>query len=276
MNNLEGILVINKPIGMTSRDVVNILNKELNTKKIGHTGTLDPIASGVLVVLIGKYTKLANELTNKDKEYIATFDLGYLTDTLDTDGKILHEEKCNKTEEEIKKAVLSFKKTYMQEVPIYSAVKVKGKRLYKYAWDNEDIVLPSREVTIYDIEYLGKNKFKAKVSKGTYIRSLIRDIGLLLDTNATMTSLERIKQGIFDIKDAYTLEDIKRDNYKLLTAKDLYKSIELSEEDYKKASNGVKLSLDTDDDIVLLTYQGKDICLYKKDDNFYKMFIKFA
>ena len=276
MNNIEGILVVNKPIGMTSRDVVNILNKALNTKKIGHTGTLDPIASGVLVCLIGKYTKLANELTNKEKEYIASFDLGYLTDSLDSDGTIIAEKECKKNEEEIKKTVLSFKKTYMQEVPIYSAVKVKGKRLYKYARDNEDIVLPSREVTIHDIDYLGKNTFKAKVSKGTYIRSLIRDIGLELDTYATMTSLERTKQGIFDIKDAYELEDIKNGNYKLLTAKDLFKSIELSKEDYKKASNGVKLSLDTNENIVLLTYQGKDICLYRKEENVYKMYIMFA
>lgn len=271
----NGILVVNKPSGMTSRDVVNILNKKFNTKKIGHTGTLDPIASGVLVLLIGKYTKLSDYITSNKKEYIASFDIGYLTDTLDIKGKVIEKKEVTINENQVKNAVLSFKKTYNQEVPIYSAVKIHGKKLYEYARNEEIVELPSREVTIYDINYLGNNTFKALVSKGTYIRSLIRDIGLSLDTYATMTSLKRTKQGDFDISSAYTLEDIEKDNYKMLHAKDLFETIRLNEEDYKKASNGVKLKLDTNENIVCLTYHEREICLYKKSDDYHRMFVKF-
>lgn len=280
MNNLEGILVINKPKGITSRDVVNILNKELNTKKIGHTGTLDPIASGVLVVLIGKSTKLCNYLTSYDKEYEASFKLGIQTDTLDTDGKILKEEKINIDDTKVITAIHQMKKTYDQEVPIYSSVKINGKKLYDYARSGESVTLPKRKVTIYDIDYIKKENdeyfFKTKVSKGTYIRSLIRDIGLSLNTNAVMTSLVRTKQGEYSIDNAYTIEDIKSGNFKIISPKDIFTSISIDEDTYKKVSNGVKIKLDTNEDIVSLIYNEKLIALYKKDDNFYKMFIKFA
>ena len=218
-NNMHGAIIVNKAPNMTSRDVINILNKKFNTKSIGHTGTLDPIAEGVLVCLIGKYTKLTDILINHDKEYIATFKLGILTDTLDITGKILKEEKVNLTKEEIQKTILSFKGTYNQEVPIYSAVKINGKKLYEYARNNEEIPLPKREVNIYDIELLNIDNecltIKTKVSKGTYIRSLIRDIGLKLNTNATMTKLIRTKLDKFTIEESYTLEDIQNDNYKI-------------------------------------------------------------
>ena len=218
-NNMQGAIIVNKAPNMTSRDVINILNKKFNTKSIGHTGTLDPIAEGVLVCLIGKYTKLTDILINHDKEYIASFKLGILTDTLDITGKILKEEKVNLTKEEIQKTILSFKGTYNQEVPIYSAVKINGKKLYEYARNNEEITLPKREVNIYDIELLNIDNecltIKTKVSKGTYIRSLIRDIGLKLNTNATMTKLIRTKLDKFTIEESYTLEDIQNDNYKI-------------------------------------------------------------
>ena len=218
-NNMQGAIIVNKAPNMTSRDVINILNKKFNTKSIGHTGTLDPIAEGVLVCLIGKYTKLTDILINHDKEYIASFKLGILTDTLDITGKILKEEKINLTKEENQKTILSFKGTYNQEVPIYSAVKINGKKLYEYARNNEEITLPKREVNIYDIELLNIDNecltIKTKVSKGTYIRSLIRDIGLKLNTNATMTKLIRTKLDKFTIEESYTLEDIQNDNYKI-------------------------------------------------------------
>ena len=143
---MNGILIIDKPKGITSRDVVNNVVKRFNTKKVGHTGTLDPIATGVLVVCVGSATKLVDELTSHDKEYIASVELGALTDTLDNTGKILNEEKCIKTKEEIIDALNSFKGKYMQEVPIYSAVKINGKKLYEYARENIDIELPKREV----------------------------------------------------------------------------------------------------------------------------------
>lgn len=278
---MQGAIIVNKAPDMTSRDVINILNKKFNTKSIGHTGTLDPIAEGVLVCLIGKYTKLTDILINHDKEYIASFKLGILTDTLDITGKILKEEKINLTKEEIQKTILSFKGTYNQEVPIYSAVKINGKKLYEYARNNEEITLPKREVNIYDIELLNIDNdiitIKTKVSKGTYIRSLIRDIGLKLNTNATMTKLIRTKLGKFTIEESYTLEDIQNDNYKLLSLEDLINLdiININEEMLFKIKNGQIIDYQTDK-YILYKYNNQDIALYKPyQNNKIKPFIMF-
>lgn len=281
INNMQGAIIVNKAPDMTSRDVINILNKKFNTKSIGHTGTLDPIAEGVLVCLIGKYTKLTDILINHDKEYIASFKLGILTDTLDITGKILKEEKINLTKGEIQKTILSFKGTYNQEVPIYSAVKINGKKLYEYARNNEEITLPKREVNIYDIELLNIDNdiitIKTKVSKGTYIRSLIRDIGLKLNTNATMTKLIRTKLGKFTIEESYTLEDIQNDNYKLLSLEDLINldTININEEMLFKIKNGQIIDYQTDK-YILYKYNNQDIALYKPyQNNKIKPFIMF-
>lgn len=280
-NNMHGAIIVNKAPNMTSRDVINILNKKFNTKSIGHTGTLDPIAEGVLVCLIGKYTKLTDILINHDKEYIASFKLGILTDTLDITGKILKEEKVNLTKEEIQKTILSFKGTYNQEVPIYSAVKINGKKLYEYARNNEEITLPKREVNIYDIELLNIDNecltIKTKVSKGTYIRSLIRDIGLKLNTNATMTKLIRTKLDKFTIEESYTLEDIQNDNYKLLSLEDLIDldTININEEMLFKIKNGQIIDYQTNK-YILYKYNNQNIALYKPyQNNKIKPFIMF-
>lgn len=281
INNMQGAIIVNKAPDMTSRDVINILNKKFNTKSIGHTGTLDPIAEGVLVCLIGKYTKLTDILINHDKEYIASFKLGILTDTLDITGKILKEEKVNLTKEEIQKTILSFKGTYNQEVPIYSAVKINGKKLYEYARNNEEITLPKREVNIYDIELLNIDNeiitIKTKVSKGTYIRSLIRDIGLKLNTNATMTKLIRTKLDKFTIEESYTLEDIQNDNYKLLSLEDLIDldTININEEMLFKIKNGQIIDYQTNK-YILYKYNNQNIALYKPyQNNKIKPFIMF-
>ncbi len=280
-NNMQGAIIVNKAPNMTSRDVINILNKKFNTKSIGHTGTLDPIAEGVLVCLIGKYTKLTDILINHDKEYIASFKLGILTDTLDITGKILKEEKVNLTKEEIQKTILSFKGTYNQEVPIYSAVKINGKKLYEYARNNEEITLPKREVNIYDIELLNIDNecltIKTKVSKGTYIRSLIRDIGLKLNTNATMTKLIRTKLDKFTIEESYTLEDIQNDNYKILSLEDLIDldTININEEMLFKIKNGQIIDYQTNK-YILYKYNNQNIALYKPyQNNKIKPFIMF-
>lgn len=278
---MQGAIIVNKAPNMTSRDVINILNKKFNTKSIGHTGTLDPIAEGVLVCLIGKYTKLTDILINHDKEYIASFKLGILTDTLDITGKILKEEKVNLTKEEIQKTILSFKGTYNQEVPIYSAVKINGKKLYEYARNNEEITLPKREVNIYDIELLNIDNecltIKTKVSKGTYIRSLIRDIGLKLNTNATMTKLIRTKLDKFTIEESYTLEDIQNDNYKILSLEDLIDldTINVNEEMLFKIKNGQIIDYQTNK-YILYKYNNQNIALYKPyQNNKIKPFIMF-
>ena len=279
---MNGLIVVNKSKDMTSRDVVNIISRKFNTKKVGHTGTLDPIASGVLVVAIGKYTKLVDIITSEKKEYIATMKLGELTDTLDTTGIVLDKKNYNFNKEELIKVLESFKTTYLQEVPKYSAIKINGKKLYEYARNNIDIELPKREVTIYDIELLEYNndtiKFKCLVSKGTYIRSLIRDIASKLNTYASMSDLVRTKQGIFDINNSYSLEDINNDRYEILTYKDIfmdYKHIELNDDEYFKVSNGQKMKFNSNENIVLLTYKNEYIAMYEKDRDLYKIKVMF-
>ena len=277
---MNGILIVNKSEGFTSRDVVNKLSKIFNTKKIGHTGTLDPIAKGVLVVVIGKYTKLCEDLTQTYKEYIATFKLGILTDTLDITGKILDEKDVTVTEEEIRNVIASYKCVYDQEVPIYSSVKINGRKLYEYARNGENVVLPKRKVDIKNIEVIDINKdivkIKCLVSKGTYIRSLIRDIGSSLNTFATMTDLIRIKQGIFDIRDSYTLEDIENGNYKLIDIEDVMDVCVIDNDAYlKNVTNGVKLKLDIKNEYILFKHEGNNIALYKKDNDYFRMYIHF-
>ena len=246
VNNFGFILYINKPQGITSFDVVNKISKLFGIKRVGHTGTLDPLATGVMLVTVGKATKIVELLTAKDKEYIAEFELGYKTDTLDVEGEVL-DRKSIPDSIDMEEVLNSFKKTYLQEVPIYSAIKVNGKKLYEYARNNIDVELPKKEVTIKEIELLEENnnkyKFKTLVSKGTYIRSLINDIGLSLNTYATMTSLERTKQGLVKIEDTNTLEDIENNNYSIHFIDEVldYKVIEVENELLKDISNGVKI-----------------------------------
>ena len=278
---MNGIIIVNKEKHYTSRDVVNIISKILKTKKVGHTGTLDPIAEGVLVICVGKATKLCDYLTSSYKEYVAEFDLGYLTDTLDNTGIKLKTSNKVVLEEEIDDVVKSFCGEYEQVVPKYSAVKVNGKKLYEYARSNEDIVLPSRKVDIksIDIVHVKNNtvKIKCTVSKGTYIRSLIRDIGDKLGTYATMTSLVRTKQGEFDISNSNTLEEIKSGHYKLISLEELfskYYKIDLNDVLYKKISNGMEYNIRVDDDYITFYYNNLLVAIYKKEKtNIFKPFI---
>ena len=276
---MNGILIVNKSDGFTSRDVVNKLSKVFNTKKIGHTGTLDPIAKGVLVVVLGKYTKLCEDLTQTYKEYIATFKLGILTDTLDITGNVIDEKSVNVSEEEIRNVISSYKCIYNQEVPIYSSVKINGRKLYEYARNGEEVTLPKREVDIKSIEVLEINKdiikIKCLVSKGTYIRSLIRDIGESLNTHATMTDLIRTKQGIFDIKDSYTIEDIENGNYKLINIEDVLDLCVINNEYIKEVTNGVKLELDKKNKYILFKSNNEEVALYKKDGEYFRMYVHF-
>ena len=278
---MNGIIIVNKGESVTSRDVVNDLVHIFHTKKIGHTGTLDPLATGVLVCTIGKYTKLNLDLTSEFKEYIAEMRLGISTDTLDITGKIIDEEKVNIDEETIIKVINSFKKEYEQEVPIYSSVKVNGRKLYDYARSGEEVELPKRMVTIKEIEVISINgndiKFRCLVSKGTYIRSLIRDIASSLNTYATMTSLIRTKQGKFDIKDSYTIDDIKNNKYKILSIEEVLDLDIVTSSDnlFKLIDNGVSIDYKSKKGYILFRYNFDDIALYKKEkDGKYHMYIK--
>lgn len=216
---MNGILVVDKPKGYTSRDVVNSIERLANTKKVGHGGTLDPIATGVLVVAIGNGLKVLEFLSDKDKEYIATVKMGIETNTLDITGEVTKVKEfffvdAVKLDEVLK----GFIGKYNQEVPLYSSVKVGGQRLYKYAREGLKVVLPKREVNIYELELLSKNGdefvIRAKVSKGTYIRSLIRDIGEKIEIPCTMKELRRTRQGEFTIDDAVSMEELENGNIK--------------------------------------------------------------
>ena len=273
----NGILIINKDKGYTSRDVINIISKEFGTKKVGHNGTLDPLATGVLVVCLNKYTKLNELLASDEKEYIAEVTLGVRTDTLDIDGNVLEtkEEYINK--DDLEKTLQKFVTTYEQEVPIYSAVKVNGKKLYEYARSGEDVVLPKKKVTIKKIELLdfknNKFTFKCLVSKGTYIRSLIRDILNDLNVIGTMSNLIRTKQGIFDIKDAYSLDDVKKGDYKLLKIRDVLRidKVTVSDELKFKILNGNKVKGNYSDRVLFLDKDGGELAIYKKDKDEYRV-----
>lgn len=264
---MNGLLVVNKPKNYTSRDVVNVLNKVFNTKAIGHIGTLDPLATGVLVCLIGKYTKLNNLLTMHNKEYIVDFKLGILTDTLDATGRVLDTSNNFIKKEKLVRALKKFKKTYMQEVPMYSAVKVNGKKLYDYARHDEEVVPPKKRVTIYDIELLDYEyddvKIRCTVSKGTYIRALIRDICQYLKTYGVMTGLVRTKINDFKIEDAYTLDEIRNGDYKLLSLEDFldFKVIDLDEDNLNRIKNG-NIYCDRENAYILFKYLNEDIALY--------------
>ena len=211
---MNGIINVYKEKGYTSFDVVAKLRGILKQKKIGHTGTLDPDAVGVLPVCLGSATKLCDMLTDKKKEYIAELVLGQETDTQDITGHILKETEVTCSEEEAVNAILSFIGDYDQLPPMYSAIKVDGKRLYELARQGKEVQRKTRPVTFYEIEILKMEfpfvRIRVLCSKGTYIRTLCHDIGQKLGCGAVMTSLERTRSGQFTKENAYTLEQIEK------------------------------------------------------------------
>lgn len=279
---MDNIIVVNKDKDYTSRDVVNVIGKIFNTKKVGHTGTLDPLATGVLIICMNKALKVVDLITASDKEYIAKVVLGIDTDTLDITGNIINECKTNVNVDMVKSVLNSFVGKSIQEVPKYSAVKVNGKKLYEYARNGIDVELPKREIQIFDIELISgidivdgyqEFSFRVKVSKGTYIRSLIRDIGIKLGCFACMKELTRTKQGNFSIDESYTLNDIKNGNYKLLNIKDVIdiEKVIVSDDMLFKIKNGMILDkFFISDKALILDNNGNEIGIYKtydKDSN---------
>lgn len=270
---MNGVLFINKPEGMTSRDVVNFAVKKLGTKKIGHTGTLDPMATGVMVLCVGNATKLVDLLTSNDKEYIAEVTMGIQTDTLDITGQVSEKRKVDIKQEQIEKVINSFVGTYNQEVPLYSAVKVKGKKLYEYAREHKKIDLPRRKVAIKKIELIDYNLknnrfvFKCLVSKGTYIRSLIRDICTCLNTIGVMSKLERIKQGEFSLNECVNIEEISSE--RIINIEDILDipCLNVDNKLQKKILNGQILSNIYGYDLVGFKDESNHlIAIYKKYD----------
>lgn len=213
---MDGIILINKEKGCTSHDVVNKV-KHIFNEKVGHTGTLDPNATGLLPILVGKGTKLSAYLINHDKEYEVTLKLGIKTDTADSEGKVINEQKVDNSimqSEKIVKVLDSFIGKQMQTPPIYSAIKINGKKLYEYARKNIEVEIEPRQIEIFSIQLDEINEdekiicFTVKCSKGTYIRSLCEDIAERLGTIGYMKELNRVKVGIFDIKNSIKIEEL--------------------------------------------------------------------
>ena len=250
---MDGIIVINKEKEYTSHDVVAKVKKKLNISKVGHTGTLDPNATGVLPILIGKGTKFSKYLINHDKTYEVDLELGKKTDTADIEGKIIEEK--NVDEEYIKKNLLQVLESFLgkqkQVPPMYSAIKKNGKKLYEYARAGEKIEIEPRKIEIYKIELIEHNgnniKFIVSCSKGTYIRSLCEDIAEKLNTLGYMRNLKRIQVGEFNIKDAIYIDDIDLENVNehLITLEEILREIpciNLDEKKLKLFLNGVQLT----------------------------------
>ena len=209
----HGMINVYKEKGFTSHDVVAKLRGICKQKKIGHTGTLDPDAVGVLPVCLGCATRLCDMLTDKDKEYVAVLRLGITTDTQDATGKVLAEKEVSVSEEEVRAVIASFEGEQLQIPPMYSALKVNGKKLYELAREGKEIERKARPIVVHEIEILSENMpeftIRVKCSKGTYIRTICHDIGQKLSCGGVMVSLKRTKVGNFGIEDAYTLSQIE-------------------------------------------------------------------
>lgn len=247
---MNGVLNVFKPCGMTSFDVVRKVKKVAHTKKVGHTGTLDPEATGVLPICIGRATKLVDYLMSSSKVYRAELLLGTITDTYDREGKVLKTSEVNLSEEEVISAINSFVGDIMQVPPMYSALKVNGQKLYDLARKGIEIERAPRPLTIFEINIididLPKVVFDVKCSKGTYIRSLCYDIGEKLGCGGAMWGLNRVSTGVFKIEDAISIDDLTEDNLpkyliSIEEALSSYPKIVIDSHFYKLLNNGVKI-----------------------------------
>lgn len=267
----NGILNIDKPQGITSHDVVEVIRKIFPKVKVGHTGTLDPLATGVLPICIGEATKLTSVLTCEDKVYRVKMLLGVETDTYDVTGKIMFASILDKDEIYIKERIKRFIGKQLQTPPMYSAIRVEGKRAYAYAREGKEVTLQPREIEIHDIRNIHVD-LKAKevtcevaCSKGTYIRSLVHDIGKKIGSGAIMTELTRIKTGNFRIENSIPLYDYLKLEYdemreRVVTIEEYYKEskkINFSKNDYLRFLNGIKFDIDTQEKLVRVYFNNK-------------------
>lgn len=283
---MDGIINIYKPAGMTSHDVVNKVRRIAGTKKVGHTGTLDPDAEGVLPICINRGTKVADMLTVSDKRYTATFRLGLTTDTLDIGGTVLEERPVNVTQQQIVDAIESFVGVIEQIPPMYSAIKVGGKKLCDLARKGVEVERKSRTVEIYEINILDvKDEYftiDVKCSKGTYIRTLGSDIGEKLGCGAVMTGLIRTQSSIFKVEDAVKLEDLTPENYTnyVTLAVDLFEGEKITVDGriLSKVLNGNAIPYDGVEGNYYKLYddEGKLLCLSKMEEGMLKVEIMFC
>lgn len=271
---MNGLVVIDKDKGYTSRDVVNIVSGVLGTKKVGHTGTLDPLATGVMVVGVGKGLKVSELITGYDKVYEARVIIGYETETLDMEGNIVKWGRFDYTKGDIERVIREFPRKYEQVVPIYSAVKVNGKRLYKSARRGDVVDLPKRMVSIYEMDLISDVEvfenhtefdIRCKVSKGTYIRSLVRDIGEKLGSYGTLMDLRRTRQGNFGLDGAYSIDDIKSGNFELKKIGEVLDipKVWVSEDMLFKIRNGCKVKKFFEGDMALVMDGDSEVAIYR-------------
>lgn len=279
MNKLFGFLNVYKPVGMTSHDVVAVLRRVTKIKQIGHTGTLDPFAEGVLPVCIGKATRLIEYLED-DKAYIGKFNFGKSTTTYDIEGDIVNVFETKVEKEDVKNALNRFQGEIEQTPPIYSAIKLNGKKLYEYAREGKEVEIRSRKVFIEKIELLSFDydlqtaDIYIKCSKGTYIRSIANDIGKLLNNGAYLSRLQRVQAGRFTIDNAIKLEDFKSSEdveNNLLNPIDYLPQPEqeINEVEYSRVKNGMPVynRINAQEGIVLLTRENKIIAISEVFEN---------
>lgn len=278
---MNGILIVNKPEGITSQGVVSRVKKALNVKRAGHTGTLDPLATGVLPVLIGNSTKLSKYLIEHNKTYQAVIKLGEKSSTGDREGEIVEIKEVSKdlNEEKIKTVLRNFIGKYIQTPPIYSAIKINGKKLYEYAREGKKVEVPKREIEIYNIDLLKFDRsletieFEVSCSKGTYIRTLCEDIAKELSTVGYMFALNRTKVDKFTLEQSYNLDDIIAGNYKLIQMEELFKYFPKANLYSKKLElflNGVSLRFELKDGIYNVYSNNKYIGLGTVKDGLLK------
>lgn len=272
---MDGVIIVNKPAGMTSHDVVNRIRKIFKTKKVGHCGTLDPDATGVLVVAVNKATKLLQFLTADNKEYIATLSLGTATDTYDASGQVTAtKEYVPISDKKILACLNSFVGKQEQIPPMHSAIKVKGKKLYEYARNNETVEIPRRVITIDYIELISivdnLVKFKVGCSKGTYIRSLCFDIAKKLDYPGHMYSLIRSKSGNFSLSDSYSLEEIENGEFEMLSMEEALSNYpKLVVDDENIIYHGKKIKSKINHQVAIYNQNNKVLAIYGPDGNGY-------
>lgn len=267
---MDGIIILNKPKGCTSHDMVYKI-KKITGRKVGHTGTLDPLATGVLPILVGKGTLCSKYLINHDKTYVVTLQLGKKTDTADAEGKIIQEEIVNldfKDKSYIEKVLKSFIGKQEQTPPIYSAIKVKGKKLYEYARKGQQVEIPKRQIEIYQISIKQlddeKNQiiFEVSCSKGTYIRSLCENIAEKLGTIGYMQELNRTRVGEFSINQACKIEILEKGNIPYISIEELMKDKEKISIENKRLQpflNGIKLTMKRPDGVYRIYCEQKFI-----------------
>jgi tRNA pseudouridine55 synthase len=289
--NLEGIVLVDKPAGPTSHDVVAKMRKLFNTRKVGHAGTLDPMATGMLVIGIGRATRLLGYFTAHDKEYFGTIRLGISTTTDDAQGELVTKVSASHvTESQIIETVRDFRGPIMQQPSAVSAIKIDGERAYTRVRNGEEISIPPRSVMINDLEIVSINKLpeldvidvKVRVlcSAGTYIRALARDIGKQLEVGGHLTELRRTRSGVFDSMTSLEMLQEKPEIMDLATAvKAGFQHIVLTEEQASKAVNGVRLSAPADlasGHVGLISPDGRAIGLFDNSDSVLHPLVVFA